>query len=164
MTPTEKRKEKRLAKIYGRLATASLLFWILEWVVLIIVRNHTVGEWKINFFILITIFLAPLFGSLILWTISGVHTSNRQVYKNQIREYRVRVAYKKCMDYINAGDLNAACEIYNDFIPVKHSTRDYLFSVLVVLMSRSDDPDLKKRGEEKLAMLNEFYNSAKINF
>lgn len=164
MTPTEKRKEKRLAKVYGRLAMASLLLWVLEWVVMIVVRNHTEGVWNIHIIILLIIFLAPLFGSLILWTISGVHISNRQIYKNQIREFRIRRAYQKCMDYIDAGDLNAACDIYNQYIPIKHPTRDYLFSVLIVLMSRSTDPDLKQRGEEKLEMLRTYYNPYKIKF
>lgn len=164
MTFEQKRKEKRLAKLYGRLATASLLLWVVEWIVLIVVRNHTVGEWKINIAILLIIFLAPLFGSLLLWITSGVHTSNRQVYKNQIREYRVRTAFQKCMTFIESGDLNAALDIYNDFIPVRHPTRDYLYSVLIVLMSRSNDPDLVKRGVERLVGMKDFYSPARINF
>jgi len=164
MTLTEKRNEKRLAKLYGWLATASLLFWVLEWIVMIVVRNHTVGEWKINLIILLLIFLAPIFGSLVLWTVSGTHQSKLFIYRNQIKEYRVRTAFVKAMTFIESGDLNAALEIYNNFIPLKHPTRDYLYSVLIVLMSKSNDPDLVKRGTDRLISLKDFYSPARINF
>jgi hypothetical protein len=164
MTLEQKRKNKKLAKRYGRLSKITIIYWILQLVAFIVIRNLSEGDWTRYLIPLMIAIVVPVFVSMGFWMISGVYQSNLQFYKRQIKEYRVRVAYKKCMDFIEAGDLNAACEIYNDFIPVKHPTRDYLFSVLIVLMSRSTDPDLKKRGDEKLAMLNEFYNSAKINF
>ena len=164
MTPTEKRNEKRLAKLYGRLATATLIFWVLEFVVLIVIRNLSEGNWIPYMIPILIAIVLPVFIALFLWMASGTHQSKLFIYRNQIKEYRVRTAFVKCMTFIESGDLNAALEIYNDFIPVKHPTRDYLYSVLIVLMSRSNDPDLVKRGTDRLIGMKDFYSPAKINF
>jgi hypothetical protein len=164
MTLKEKRKNRKLAKLYGRLGGYTLLYWILQLVTLIVIRNRSEGDWTPYMIPILIAIVVPVFVSLGFWMVSQGYQGALIIYRNQIKEFRVRRAFQKCMEYIEAGDLDMARNIYNDYIPTKHPTRDYLYSLLIWLMSKSEDPELKKTGVEKVTYLKEFYHPAKINF
>jgi hypothetical protein len=108
--------------------------------------------------------IAPVFMSLGFWMASQGYQGALIIYRNQIKEYRTRVAFQKCMAFIESGDLNSARNIYADFIPARHLTRDYLYSILIVLMSKSEDQDLKETGVDRIAKLKMHFDPASINF
>jgi hypothetical protein len=164
MTLEQKRKNRRLAKLYGRLGGFTILYWILQFVVLVIIRNHSAGDWGGYMILIILAVVAPPFISLAFWMVAQGYQGALIIYKNQIKEYRVRKAFVKAMTFIESGDVKSAMDIYSDYIPVKHPTRDYLYSLLIYLMSKSNDPDLVKRGTDRLIGMKDFYSPDKIKF
>jgi len=164
MTLEQKRKNKKLAKRYGRLATFTIIYWILQLVAFIVIRSNSEGNWTPYMIPILIAIVVPVFVSMGFWMFSQGYQSALIIYKNQIKEYRVRTAFVKAMTFIESGDVKSAMDIYNDYIPVKHPTRDYLYSLLIYLMSKSNDPDLVKRGTDRLIGMKEFYSPAKVNF
>jgi hypothetical protein len=82
-------------------------------------------------------------------------------YKADVRDCRARRLFIMCLDLIDAGKFREAGDLYI-CIPLKHSVRDYLYSILIHEFSKSDDPQLKERGVKRMKELREFYNPNKF--
>jgi len=163
MEATRKRSLKAKAKRYTILAFSFVGFGFLFLIGTIIVRNHVEGQWStLTAVFAMCGFLVPVLTGAVIGIASGTFFGELRSYMASIKEYRVRRAFQKCMDYILAGDLPSAMDIYSDYIPVKHPTRDYLYSILILLMSKSDDPELQKRGTEKIQGMRGYYDPSKV--
>ncbi len=84
-------------------------------------------------------------------------------YKADVRDYRARRLFQICLDLIDAGKLKEAGDLYL-CIPLKHSVRDYLYSILIYEFRKSDDPQLKERGVKRMKELRDFYDPNKFSF
>jgi len=163
MEATYKRSLKAKAKRYTILAFSFVGFGFLFLIGTIIVRSHVEGQWStLTAVFAMCGFLVPVLTGAVIGIASGTFFGELRAYMSSIKEYRVRRAFQKFMDYISADDLDMAITIYNGYIPMKHPTRDYAYSILIMLMSRSTDPDLQKRGMEKVQGMREFYDPSKV--
>jgi len=159
MNRTKRKQLVKKYRIYLLLAFSTIIIFILGFIALMVFNTPQPLRIIGGITIIIGLFLALIFNVLADWT----HRDLLR-FKADVKEYRTRRFFLKCLDLIEAGKLQEACDVYNDYIPIKHDTRSYLYSVLLHELSKSNDPELKKRGISRLIELRKFYNPNNVVF
>lgn len=148
-------------KLYRDIARkCAILAWILiaeflVGIILIISFSHTIAEkvsTKTFTTIFIIVFVSMIFG-LIANFISDIYRRRLIVYKNNIREYRIRREYRRALQLFKSNDLKEVVNIYNKHIPDDHRYKDLLYISLIHEFMHSNDETMREKGNRKFAEL-----------
>jgi hypothetical protein len=158
MTTREKNKKKRLAKLFSILCTTMTIYWVLQLIAMFAFIHLINLRWRENhMMLLMSIIILPLLISLISSSYSNGYIRDLNDYVNNIKEYRARRHFNKCLDLLQEGNLNEAIDIFN-CIPSKHEIRNNLVLLIAFNMTLSDNQTNKIIGADRLNKIREVYN------
>jgi hypothetical protein len=150
MTFKEKRRAKKLAKVYFTLGYIMLIPFIMSFVLLFTgnIRHDTV-----NPIIAMLFFIIPIFAALILAGIGQGYGMSRADYKNKIRMYREYRHFNIILDYLEAGNVKEARNLF-DSLP-QGNLRVFVNGMIFGYRMLSTDAETKKFALDKLNGLRE---------
>jgi hypothetical protein len=167
MDATTKFKLKRRVKTLRWAAWGCLIFFAIFITTLIIVRNHSTGDWTAPWIVisLCTGLMTPLFAGLVLQMYSSYDSQSLLNYKRQIIAYRARKFAIRAIEFLQQGNVRAAVD---EYIKCKrypeHALDDYVYGMLISAALLTGDEKLKKIGLDKTNKVKEEFDPSKITF
>ena len=160
MTFKQKRRAKKLGKIFFTLAYVMVILFILTLVLLFtgVINHDTVSEIQA-----MALFFIPMASALILAGIGQGYGLTRAQYKMKIRLYRENRQFNMALDSIEAGDFPTAIDIYNS-MPFGY-LREFIYSHLLAYFSLGKHTDgNKEQAISKINELREKYCQHNVKF
>jgi len=160
MTFKQKRRAKKLAKIFNILVYVMAAMFVLNIVLLVtgILTSKTM-----NPIVGLIVFMSPIFSILILGGIGQTYGLLRMQYKAKIRMYREYRHFNFALDYIQNDKFTEAIDIYNN-MPVGY-LREFIYSHLLAYFSLGKHTEGNKtQAIERINGLRETYCIHNVKF
>lgn len=165
METTTKFKLKRQYKTLIWLSYSTIAFFALFLTAIIIIRNHSTGDWSAPI-IMIPIMcglILPLFLGLILGSHAQFSRQRLLMYKRDIRVYRARQVATRVINLIQEDKIQEAVDLYISMKYYPEGTLDdYLYGMLIARAQCSTIEKLQKVGQRKMDEVKEKFNPAKV--
>jgi hypothetical protein len=111
----------------------------------------------------IAILILPLFTGFFFTMLSSLTRQQLHSYRNHIRLYRTRKFATQILALIQAGNIDAAIDIYKKFdLGYDRQLDDYVYGILLGSCKFSGDAFLQKIFDRKIRALQETYDPNKI--
>jgi len=165
METTTKFKLKRRYKILTWLGYSSIVFFVLFLISIIIIRNHSTGDWTAPWIVisLMTGLLLPLFAGMMFTFYAGFSRQRLLIYKKDIRVYRARQVATRVINLIQEDKMQEAVDLYISMKYYPEATLDdYLYGMLISRCQGSTIEKLQKVGQRKMDEVKEKFNPAKV--
>lgn len=159
MNFTEKRKAKKLTKVYFIAAYAALILFVISLIGILVYGIKTPDASSILF----TLPLVFMIASLGISFIGQYHLNKRLRYREAIKLYRENRLFVKVLDSIRANDFDTAVNAYN-MVKVGTDKRKFLYGFFIGMALHSDDPKRLEQAKEKFDVLRGQYDPANVVF
>lgn len=165
MTTERKLRLKKQITLFTTLAWSMVGFFI-AYVILIMSANkifgHPLGTYM-PLIVALILLLVPLFGGLLFTMWSSFCRQELIIYRNHIRLYRIRKFARQILELIQAGNVDAAINIYKKFdLGYDRVLDDYVYGILLGSCRFSGDEALKRIFDKKIVKMIETYDPNKI--
>ena len=162
----QKRKTKKLAKIFITLAYVVMIAWFVTIIGGLIKAVTATGELNITSFLMFVIGVAPVILCLTLGFIGQQFVNQRVFYKEAIEEYRQCSFFTQAIQLSMAGNkefMNQAVELYG-LLREDTPRRRFVFGFIVASNYYSKDKERAKKGKERLESILDTYDPEKVKF
>lgn len=162
----EKRKAKKLAKIFITLAYIVMIGWgvtILGGMIKAVVGT---GEINISNFLMFVVGVVPVIVCLTLGFTGQRYIDKRVYYKKAIDEYRQCSYFTQAVQLTMVDDkqfMNQAVELYG-LLREDTPRRRFVFSFIVASNYYSKDKERAEKGKKRLEDILDTYNPEKVKF
>ncbi len=115
MEAKKKFKLKRRYKTFIWVEFSSMLFWVLFFIGLVVVRKNSDGDWSELGIIIpvMLVFISPLMIALACASYAALYRQRLLQYKKAIHSYRARRFLIKTIEYLQMNKIHAAINEYN---------------------------------------------------
>lgn len=165
MEATRKRQLKKRYKTMIWLGYMCVAFFALFLTTIIIIRNHSTGDWTAPWIVilLMTGLLLPLFAGLIFGMYASLARNELFRYKRNIQVYRARKFAVKTIEHLQSGEIQQAIDEYlkSNSYPEK-SLDDYVYGMLIMACHLSKEEKLHKQGLMRINKMKDKYDSSKV--
>jgi hypothetical protein len=165
MEATTKFKLKRQYKTFTWLGYSSIIFFALFLTSIIIIRNHSTGDWTAPWIVisLSTGLIAPLFTGLLFASYAQFSRQRLLLYRKDIRVYRARQVATRVINLIQEDKIQEAVDLYISMKYYPEGTLDdYMYGMLIARAQGSTIEKLQKVGQRKMDEMKEKFNPAQV--
>ena len=160
MTFTEKRRYKKLSKVYMTLAYVFAGLFMLSFVLLFM---HIINRTEVRPFWALMVFMGPFISALVLAIISEYYAAKRKIYKVAIRIYREYKRFNKILEYLEDGKIELANILTNSF-PANNYMRIFLKGHILAYKLKGDNAENKAYALQKMEELKEVFSPYNVKF